>query len=174
MVQGFAHVARQPVTSARTSDEVSETVRRTSVAANCTSWTGAVLRVAAVKGWRYDGGMDHGYEDLRGHEGTCVYRRRAIAETGWLRHWASLDWVLHVEVAGSGSMWYVCKNAGARTSSWARMGGCVQCCWAGRFCCHGTGLCQGSGALSDRGITVYAGALNCVGRTTYRCVHLCT
>ena len=44
--------------------------------------------------------------DTRGHGGTRVYRRQAIAETGWLRywlrHWAGLNWVLHAEEAGSG------------------------------------------------------------------------
>ena len=67
---------------------------------------------------------------------------------------------------------YMCKNAGART--WARMGSCVWCCWAGLLCCHGTVLCRGGGALGSSGTTVHVEALNRVGRTVYSCVHLCT
>ena len=68
---------------------------------NCASWTEAVLEVAAVKEWWY-GGADQGYEDLRGHGGTRVYRRRAIAEIGRLQHWAGMIWVLYAVDAGSG------------------------------------------------------------------------
>ena len=46
--------------------------------------------------------MNQGYEDLRGHGGTRVYRRQAIAQIGRLRHWAGMDWVLYAEGAGSG------------------------------------------------------------------------
>ena len=63
------------------------------------AWTEAVLGAAAVKGWWY-GGADQGYEDLRGHGGTRVYRRRAIAEIGRLRHWVGMIWVLYVVDAG--------------------------------------------------------------------------
>ena len=70
------------------------------------------------------------------------------------------------------STWYVCMNAGART--WARMGDCMRCCWAGLLCCHGTTLCRGGGALGTRGATVCAEALNHAGRTVYGCVYLCT
>ena len=70
------------------------------------------------------------------------------------------------------STWYVCMNAGAGT--WARMGDCMRCCWAGLLCCHGTTLCRGGGALGTRGATVCAEALNRAGRTVYGCVYLCT
>ena len=63
-------------------------------------------------------------------------------------------------------------NAGART--WARMSGCMRCCWAGLLCCRGTTLCRGSGALGIGGAIVCAKTLNRVGRTMYNCVHLCT
>ena len=78
-------------------------------------------------------------------------------------------------ISKGGGVWstdYVCKDAGART--WARMGSCVRCCWAGLLCCHGTVLCRGGGALGSSGATVHAEALNRVGRTVYSCVHLCT
>ena len=52
-----------------------------------------------MKGWRY-GGADQGHEDLRGHGDMCVYRRRAIAEIGRLRHWVGMIWVLYVVDAG--------------------------------------------------------------------------
>ena len=67
---------------------------------------------------------------------------------------------------------HVCKNAGART--WARMGSCVWCHWAGLLCCHGTVLCQGGGALGSSGARMHAEGLNRVGRTVYGCVYLCT
>ena len=70
------------------------------------------------------------------------------------------------------SMYYVCMNVGART--WARMGSCMRCCWAGLLCCRGTTLCRGGGALGIGGAMVCAEALNCVGRTMCDCVHLCT
>ena len=71
---------------------------------------------------------------------------------------------------------HVCKNAGART--WARMGSCVWCCWAGLLCCHGTVLCELSGALGgalgNSGARMHAEGLNRVGRTVYGCVYLYT
>ena len=70
------------------------------------------------------------------------------------------------------STWYVCMNAGAGT--WARMGDCMRCCWAGLLRCHGTTLCRGGGALGNSGATVHAEALNRAGRTVYSCVYLCT
>ena len=66
----------------------------------------------------------------------------------------------------------MCKDAGART--WARMGSCVRCCWAGLLCCHGTVLCRGGGALGSSGARMHAEGLNRVGRTVYGCVYLCT
>ena len=66
----------------------------------------------------------------------------------------------------------MCMNAGART--WARMGSCVWCCWAGLLCCHGTVLCRGGGALGNSGARMHAEGLNRVGRTVYGCVYLCT
>ena len=67
---------------------------------------------------------------------------------------------------------HVCKNAGART--WARMGSCVWCCWAGLLCCHGTildKLCRGGGALGNSGARMHAEGLNRVGRIVYGCVY---
>ena len=79
------------------------------------------------------------------------------------------------DIRSGGNIWstyYVCMNAGAGT--WARMGDCVQCCWAGLLHCQGTTLCRGGGALDIRGTTVCAGASNRVGKTMNSCVHLCT
>ena len=95
---------------------------RSGSVASCALWAEAVLEVAAVKGWRY-GGEKYGAEDLRGHGGTRVYRRRAIAEMGRLRHWAGLIWALCAVAAGLSSMQYVCRNMSAGT--WARTGGCL-------------------------------------------------
>ena len=66
----------------------------------------------------------------------------------------------------------MCMNAGAGT--WARMGDCVQCCWAGLLHCQGTTLRRGGGAFDIRGTTVCAGASNRVGKIMNSCVHLCT
>ena len=34
-------------------------------------------------------------QHLRGHGGTRVYRRRAVAEIGRLQYWAGMIWVLY-------------------------------------------------------------------------------
>ena len=69
------------------------------VVASCALWTEDPLGVAAVKGWWYSG-ADQGYEDLRGHGGTHLYRRRAFAEIGRLRRGAGMIWVLCTVDAG--------------------------------------------------------------------------
>ena len=108
--------------------------------------------------------------EVRGCTGGGQFRKRAECSTGL----AQCRLVLGAISKGGGvwSMGYMCKNAGARI--WARMGSCVWCCWAGLLCCHGTVLCRGGGVLGSSGATVYAEALNCVWRTAYSCVHLCT
>ena len=60
---------------------------------------------------------------------------RPYVVPAWHRNWHDLG-----AISRGGRVWsmdYVCMNAGART--WARMGGCMRCCWAGLLCCAGPG-----------------------------------
>ena len=91
---------------------------------------------------RKDGGKIGYIEDTK----TCVSMEvRGCTGGGQSRNgpyvvpaWHSRRLALGAISKGDG-VWstdYVCENAGART--WARMGSCVWCCWAGLLCCHGT------------------------------------
>ena len=109
--------------------------------------------------WRYAGVQEAG--DL-GNEPNVV--------PAWHSYWLVLGAIGKGD--GVRNTDHVCKNAGART--WARMGSCVWCCWAGLLCCHGTVLCRGGGALGSSGARMHAEGLNRVGGTVYGCVYLCT
>ena len=109
--------------------------------------------------WRYAGVQEAG--DL-GNGPNVV--------PAWHRYWLVLGAIGKGD--GVRNTDHVCKNAGART--WARMGSCVWCHWAGLLCCHGTVLCRGGGALGSSGARMHAEGLNRVGRTVYGCVYLCT
>ena len=124
---------------------------------------------------RKDGGKIGYIEDTK----TCVSMEvRGCTGGGQSRNgpyvvpaWHSYRLVLGA-ISKGGGVWstdYVCKNAGART--WARMGSCVWCCWAGLLCCHGTVLCRGGGALGNSGARMHAEGLNRVGRIVYGCVY---
>ena len=104
--------------------------------------------------WRYAGVQEAG--DL-GNGPNVV--------PAWHRYWLVLGAIGKGD--GVRNTDHVCKNAGART--WARMGSCVWCCWAGLLCCHGTVLCRGGGALGNSGARMHAEGLNRVGRTVYGC-----
>ena len=117
-------------------------------------------------------GADQGYENLRGHGGTRVYRRRAIAEIGRLRHWAGMKWVRYAEDTVSGidviRVWECgCKGLGEHGRLYTvLLGRDVLLSW------HK--IVPGWWRSQSRGATVCTEALFRVGGTMYRFLHLCT